>query len=79
MKLNTILRNNIEITSISVPPSNEQTAIIENFLRKLAMKCTTSLNNDPVSSAYLEETNKGGLKYPTSSLSNYVSVIFFSS
>ncbi len=38
--------------------------------------CTISLNNGPVSSAYLDESSKGGLKYPTSSLSNYVQSAF---
>ena len=30
--------------------------------------CKKALNNDPVSSAYLDEQNQGGLKLPTSSL-----------
>ena len=39
-------------------------------------RCTISLNNDLVSSAYLDESNKGGLKYPNSSMSNYVQSAF---
>ena len=33
--------------------------------------CKKAFNSDPVSSAYLDEQNKGGLKLPTSSLNNY--------
>ena len=36
IKLKTILRNNIELTSISVSSSDEQTAIIEHFLTEIS-------------------------------------------
>ena len=35
IKLKTILRNNIELTSISVSSSDEQTAIIEHFITEI--------------------------------------------
>ena len=34
-------------------------------------ECKIALGSDPVSSSYLDEYNKGGLKLPTYSLNNY--------
>ena len=39
-------------------------------------ECKIALNSDPVSSSYLDEYNKGGLKLPTSSLNNYTQSAF---
>ena len=38
--------------------------------------CRIALNNDPVSSAYLDYYNKGRLKLPTSSLNSYTQCAF---
>ena len=38
--------------------------------------CKKALNSDPVSSAYLDGQNKGGLKLSTSSLNNYTQCSF---
>ena len=39
-------------------------------------ECKRALNIDPVSSSYLDDLNKGGLKLPTSSLNNYTQCAF---
>ena len=39
-------------------------------------ECKRALNIDPVSSSYLDDLNKGGLKLPTSALNNYTHCAF---
>ena len=39
-------------------------------------ECKRALNIDPVTSSYLDDLNKGGLKIPTSSLNNYTQCAF---
>ena len=40
-------------------------------------ECKRALNIDPVSSSYLDDLNKGGLKLPTSALNNYTQCAFY--
>ena len=41
-------------------------------------ECKRALNIDPVSSSYLDDLNRGGLKLPTSALNNYTQCAFLS-
>ena len=51
--------------------------ISRSLLKKIDCEdCKKALNSDPVSSAFLDEQNKGGLKLPTSSLINYTRCAF---
>ena len=53
-------------------------AISRSLLKTIdCEECKIAPNFDPVSSSYLDEYNKWGLKLPTSSLNNYTQCAFF--
>ena len=112
LKLKTSLSKNIELTSNIASITDEESAILQDFLetvnqenfdhitisqdavdvitfvsgyisrsllKSLALdceECKIALTNDPVSSTYLDDYNRGGLEIPTSALNSYTQCSF---
>ena len=62
--------------------ANEVNTFLSGYISRSLLKstdceeCRRALNIDPVSSSYLDDLNKGGLKLPTSALNNYTQCAF---
>ena len=110
LKLKTFLSKNIELTSIISSITDEELAILQDFVETINQEnfdhitisqdtvdvltfvsgyisrsllesidceeCKIALTNDPVSSTYLDDYNRGGLKIPTSALNSYTQCAF---
>ena len=61
----------------------EAITFLSGYISRSLLKSTDceeskrALNIDPVSSSYLDDLNKGGLKLPTSALNNYTQCAFY--
>ena len=76
-----LIHENFDHISISQDATDVITFISGYISRSLLKSidcevCRIALNNDPVSNAYLDDYNKGGLKLPTSSLTSYTQCAF---